>query len=239
MSEDEFKPFIRSFLGELGLSVQDIPRRNSRTPDFDVVGKKGRYTIELKIKSDNQEEIKRDNEILLRGEVLSKARPVGPRNRLYAIIKDGIDQMKEHDPENNTFHVLWLHSEGRDPNLLNMRFHATLFGTQTLFSTEKEYAITFYYYDESAFFTHRTELDGVILTYNDQLQLCVNTLSQRKESFRQSDLYKVLSKGLCDPDNIQTDEGVFIADCEIGRKNAVGIIKYLKTKYRLNHLQYI
>jgi hypothetical protein len=239
MNEDEFKPFIKSFLNELGLSVRDIPCQNSRTPDFDVASKNERYTIELKIKSDNPEEIKNDNEILSRGEVLSKATPTGPRNRLYAIIEDGVNQIKEHDPESNTFHILWLHSEGRDPNLLNMRFHATLFGTETLISIEKDYAMTCYFYEESAFFTHRPDLDGVILTYNDQLQLCVNTLSHKKEEFKKADLYRLLSKGLCDPDNMKTDKGILIADCEIDRRNKMEVIEYLKAKYNLNHLQRI
>jgi hypothetical protein len=204
-----------------------------------VLGKNGRYTIELKIKSDNPEEIRKDNEILSRGEVLSKVTPVGPRNRLYAIIEDGVNQIKEYDPESKTFHILWLHSEGHDPNLLNMRFHATLFGTETLISIERNYAMTCYFYDESAFFTHRSDLDGVILTYNDQLQLCVNTLSHRKDEFKKTDLYRVLSKGLCDPDNMKADDGVLIADCEMDRRNAREVIKYLKAKYKLNHLQKI
>lgn len=239
MNEDNFKQFVRSFLGNLGLSVHDIPCLDSRTPDFDVVGKKGHYTIELKIKSDNPEEVRRDDEILLRGEVLSKATPVGPRNRLYAIIEDGVEQMNEHDPQRKTFHVLWLHSEGHDPNLLNMRFRATLFGTETLFSIEKDPVLTCYYYNESAFFANRTTLDGVILTWTDQLQLCVNTLSDRKSDFRQSDLYTLLSEGLCDPDNMKTDESILIADCDIGRQNKVEVINYLRTKYNLNHLQQI
>jgi len=38
---------------------------------------------------------------------------------------------------------------------------------------------------------------------------------------------------------MQADEGVFIADCDISRKNPKEIIEYLKTKYSLNHLQRI
>ena len=136
MNEDEFKPYVKAFLEELGLRVHDIPRQNSRTPDFDVKADNSEYTIELKIKSDNPEEIEKDNQVLSRGEILEKATPVGPRNRLYAVVKDGVDQMKEYDPKNNTYHVLWLHSEGRDPALLNTRFLSTLFGMQHLVSLE-------------------------------------------------------------------------------------------------------
>ncbi len=240
MNENDFKPIAKEILKELGLSAHDIPPKKGReTPDFDVAGKSSKYTIELKIKSDDPEEIKKDLEILSQGEILSKSTPIGPRNRLHAIIKKGVDQMKEHDPKNETYHVLWIHSAGRDPNLLDMRFHATLFGTQTLISTEKDITFTCFFFEESAFFTHRTVLDGAILTYNNQLQLCVNTLSPRKKDFRQSDLCKSLSRGLCDPDILQKEELYMIADCDTDRKEKSEIIKYLKGKYSINHLQTI
>lgn len=240
MNEDDFKPNAKIFLREIGLTAHDIPEKDDcETPDFDVNGENSRYTIELKIKSDDLEEIKRDLEVLSRGEILSKSTPVGPKNRLYGIVKKGVKQMEEHDQENKTYHVLWIHSTGRDPNLLNMRFHATLFGTQSLFSAEVEPLMKCYYFDESAFYTHRNSLDGVILTYNEQLQLCVNTLSPRVNEFRQSDLYKNLSKALCDPDILQKEEGVLIADCDIDRKEKNDIVKYLRDKYHIDHLQTI
>lgn len=238
MKENEFKPLAKNFLSGIGLTAHDIPpKEGCKTPDFDVEGKSSRYTIELKIKSDDPEEIKHDLEILSQGKILNKSTSVTPRNRLYAIIKEGVQQMEEHDPENKTYHVLWIHSAGQDPDLLRMRFHATLFGNQHLISAEKKCGMTCYFFNESVFYTHRTSLDGAILTYNDQLQLCVNTLSPRKNDFQQSDLYMGLSHCLCDPDILQKEEGVMIADCDIDRQKESEVIKYLKDKYSLGHLQ--
>lgn len=238
MNEDEFKPYVKAFLYEHGLRVRDIiPRQNSRTPDFDVKADHSEYTIELKIKSDNPAEIERDNQVLSQGQILEKATPIGPRNRLYAIIKDGVDQMKEYDPENKTFHVLWLHSEGREPDLLNTRFHSTLFGMQYLVSLEISYLMKCYFFEESAFYDYRDCLDGAILTYRDQLQLCVNTLSHRKAEFKKADLYSILSRGLCDPDILQNEQDILIADCEVDRKAQSEVIDYLRGKYSISHLQ--
>ena len=147
--------------------------------------------------------------------------------------------MDEHDPENKTFHVLWIHSAGQDPNLLNMRFHATLFGTQRLVSVDVDPVMICYYFNESAFYTHRNSLDGVILTYSDQLQLCANTLSPRANEFRDSELYKGLSKGLCDPDILQKEEDVLIADCDVDRKDRNAVVQCLRGKYKIDHLQTI
>ncbi len=234
MNEDDFKLKAKIFLKEKGLTAHDIPKKHDcETPDFNVDGENNKYTIELKIKSDDPEEIKRDLEILSHGEILSKSTSTGPRNKLYGIVKKGVRQMEDHDPEKKTYHVLWIHSAGQDPNLLNMRFHATLFGTQRLFSEDKDYYMTCYYFDESAFYTHRNSLESVILTYDDQLQLCVNTLSPRVNEFRQSDLYKNLSKSLCDPDILQKEQGVLLADCEIDRRAKNDVVKYLQVKYGL------
>lgn len=240
MNEDGFKQKVKSFLRDIGLTAHDISEEgDSETPDFDVEGENTRYTIELKIKSDDPEEIKKDLEVLSRGKILSKSTPVGPRNRLYGIVKKGVQQMEEHDPGKMTYHVLWIHSAGRDPNLLNTRFHATLFGTQDLFSLNVEPLMTCYYFNESAFFTHRNSLDGVILTYSNQLQLCVNTLSPRANEFRDSELYKNLSKGLCDPDILKKEEGVLIADCDVDRKDSNAVVQYLREIYKIDHLQTI
>lgn len=239
MEESKFKPSVKKFLEERGFIVQDIQpkvKEGLQTLDFHVEGKNSNYTIELKIKDDNPEEIKEGRKILLKGEILEKSIPAGPRNKLFGIIEDGVEQIKGYDPESKDYHILWIHSAGEDPMLHNMRFQATLFGTETLVSLRRKPLITCYYFNESAFYTHRNFLDGVILTHIDKLQLCVNTLSLRKNEFRQSDLYQCLSNALLDPD-VLNGEDVMVADCNIDRKEENKVRKYLQDKYSLDHLQ--
>jgi hypothetical protein len=200
MKENQFKPIARKILKDLGLEVADIPKENLKTPDFDVKGKESRYTIELKIKGDDPEEKKKESEVLSHGGIATREIPIGRRNRLYGIIKKGIQQIEAYDPQHNTFHVIWLHSTGRDAYLHNMRFHASLFGTQGLFSIRKKGLITCYYFHESIFYSYRNSIDGAILTYYDKCQLCVNTLSSHLENFGKSDLYKSLEKDCVIPE---------------------------------------
>lgn len=239
MKENEFKLVVKRIFKDLGLEAIDIPKKNSKTPDFDVKGKNSRYTIELKIKSDDPEEKKKESEVLGYEEIVAREIPVGRRNRLYGIVKEGIQQIEGYDPQRNTFHVIWLHSTGRDAYLHNMRFHASLFGTQDLFSLRKRGLITCYYFHESIFYSYRNSIDGVILSYHDKGQLCVNTLSSRLGNFRNSDLYKSFVKGLCDPEIMQNRKGIMIADCDLDRKESNKIINYLCEKYHLEHLQTI
>ena len=65
MTEDEFKPIVRATLGQLGFQCHDLePRHGILTPDFEVHGKKDKYTIELKIKDADAAEIAKEAEAL-------------------------------------------------------------------------------------------------------------------------------------------------------------------------------
>ena len=241
MNEDEFKPIVKELLKELGFQVRDLqPSDNALTPDFEVTGKASKYTVELKIKGDSPEEITKEAEALSRGELVGKSIPIGPRNRLAGVIRTGVKQMLTHNPEGKSFRVIWLHSTGQDPELHYQRFHATLFGTETLFSLRLPNVITCYYFNESAFYSWRDYLDGAMLTYLDTAQLCINTLSPTVEQFRKCELVQSMSKGLCDPDkfhDLQND--VMIVDCAIDRRRPEKVLAYLQEKYSLDHLQAI
>lgn len=240
MSDEYSKNVVIQALSEMGLEAETVPPQdNQKTPDIRAWHKNEHYFFELKIKSDNLEELKQEREVLKRGEIAEKHTPTGIRNTLFGVISDSVEQMACFDYGHNVFHISWLHSSGRYDELLNMRFHATLFGTQDLFSVERKGLITCYYFNESSFFSHRNELDGVILTYQNKLQLCVNTLSPNYSDFTKSFLYKTLSKGLCDPVSQKDREGVFIADCDIDRRDEKGVIDFLCMKYGLRHLQTI
>lgn len=205
-----------------------------------MTGKNTRYTLELKIKEDDLRERREEAEALSRGEIVSKSVSTGKRNTLYGIVKKAIQQIEEYDPNRDTFHIVWLHSTGRDAYVHNMRFHATLFGTQDLFSMERKDLITCYYFHESIFFSCRDNIDGAILTYSNKAQLCVNTLTSRLADFRRSDLYNSFKDGLCDPETPNNiSKNTMIAECELDRKDASGIIRYLCKKYSLKHLQTI
>ena len=100
--------------------------------------------------------------------------------------------------------------------------------------------VTCYYFHNSAFFSWREYLDGVILSYSDQIQLCINSLSPRATQLRKSELTVGMANGLCDPDRLEAQyEDIMTADCEIDRKNQDETLKYLQKKYGLDHLQTI
>jgi hypothetical protein len=251
MKEEEFKPIVKEYLKSLGFDVLEIEiKQGILTPDFEVIGENDKYTIELKEKGDDPEEISRDEETLLRGEFLPKNISIGLRNTLEGIINEGVQQIKQYDPKGESFRIIWLHSAGIDPYLHDMRFHSTLFGIGHLLSIDRTPSgITCYYFNESAFFSWRNYLEGAILSYDVarstgswtfKVRLCINSLSPRVEQFRKSEIVSSMPKGLCDPQKEESwDHNVMIADCEIDRKRSNEVINYLQEKYGLDHLRAI
>ncbi len=225
------------------MSVEDVATtQKGKTPDFYVKGKRDNYTIELKIKDDDPEKARHDWDKLSKGEMLEETSPVSPRNKLEGIIKKGVKQLLNYDPDGRTYRIIWLHSAGLNQQLHNKRFHSTLFGSQTLKCLNRKNALICYYFRDSAFYTWRDCLEAAILSYTEKndpvVQLCINTLSHRAVQFRSSDIVKAFGAALCDPDKLaELHEEVMIADCRLDRKKVGDVLGYLQTKYQLDHLQ--
>jgi hypothetical protein len=243
MTEREFNPIAKQMLKEIfGLIAKDIePPGDRRAPDFIILGKKNSFLAELKIKEDDPAEMASIKEELKSGEIVSRVTPAGRRNRLDGIIGDGVEQLVSYDTNREHFHVLWIHCVGSDPDFHRRRLTATLFGIQKLFSVDIDPLITCYYFHNSSFFRYRDGLDGIILSSELSIQLCVNSVSPRVDSFRTSELFEAFrsKKGLYDPVLYEGDKAFMIVDSDIDRHNHDKVLNYLKGKYGVNHLQSI
>jgi hypothetical protein len=195
MDEARFKPVAKNFLKTLGFRVNEVPPGDHAwIPHFEVIGKKDKYTLLFRTKGDDPREIKESLAPLPKGKPVNRRIPIGPPNRLARFIRKGVQQMMEHNLDGETFRVMWLHCSGVDPRSLFRRFHSALYGAEKIFSLKISDLIICYYFRESAFSSWRNFLDGVILTYENEAQLCVNTLSPRVEKFRKSELTVHMSK---------------------------------------------
>src|ERR1039458_6288187 len=238
MTHSDFLPIARRELQKLGFAVEEIPTQASsqkKTPDFNVIGKSSCCLVELKVKGDDLTEIEQNRRELESGKIVMKSTPTGPRSRLENIICDGSDQMDEEDPAHAKFHVLWLHSWGFDAQLLHERFRNTLFGSIQAIHPPNNTVLCYYLHD-SSFFHLRKTLDAAIVSFDGNLQLCVNTLSPRLGDFRKSELYQALLECVCDPDSEEKNHRGLIVDALIDRRDRNAVLEYLKTKYGLEQL---
>jgi hypothetical protein len=238
MNEDQFKPQIRAWYESNNFVVTDIPcEAGKKTPDLRLGKLAESYLLELKIKGDDPDELARDSKILADGHLLERSVPLIARNRLDAIVRDGHDQMMEFDPALDSFHVLWIHCFGRDAHLLEERFRITLFGQQRLISTEREEVLHALFFNNSSFWRYRKGLDGVMLSVGAEAKLCINTHSERVDTFRKSELFNLHQGGLCDPELLCHEDSVLLVDGDVDRRDENAVLAFLRQKYSFEHLQ--
>jgi len=93
-----------------------------------------------------------------------------------------------------------------------------------------------YYFDYSDFYRYKDDLDGAILSKNEVMLLVLNNHSPKYEKFLASDFVKRFgSEFIIDPPEREKEGKIWIADCEIPRKEENQILGYLKEKYLLDN----
>jgi len=98
-----------------------------------------------------------------------------------------------------------------------------------------------YYFEFSEFYDLRNVLDGAVVGFQGRdgvyyAALYINNFSKKKMELLESRLAKDFSSSLCNPDAMEKDGEIYIADCEVSRKKTSEVLDYLQTKYRLGGL---
>jgi len=96
-----------------------------------------------------------------------------------------------------------------------------------------------YFFGESLFFKYQ-DLDAVVLheaqLEGQLIELCLNPFSPRYKTFKSMKLTEFFRDrfSVIDPREMEAAGKCFLADCDISRQDKDGIVRYLKSKYRLD-----
>lgn len=239
-ADAELKNQISTFLRSQGRTVREIPRAASKTPDLIVdENTPDAVALELKSKLDDPTEMNDLAAKLALGGIVGRSKPTNAWNRLDALFSAAIKQLKTLDPTHQLHRVVWFHCVGLDSQLNDLRLRATLYGSQKLISTEIENVITAYYFWNSVFFRQRNDLDGVVISCGESAQLQLNEHSPRFSALAGSPFTQAFGQGVFFPGKYVTEPDVMISDFAGERSDAKPTLEYLRTKYRLDHLQTI
>lgn len=243
MSDELEREFAREIMKRYGIQLTDIPPKDTQTPDFECTLGSDRYTIELKKKEDDPIETAKFIEEFEKGGIVQEIAVIEPRPRLNRIVKDGVRQISAHDPGKSSYSLVWMHCAGRQPDIHYAKSLSTFLGRESLISLNRKHWMWCYYFRDSTFFRLKEKLDAVILTMliseKATFLLCVNSCSPRYMDFKQSEIFKRMpSKAFLDPIE-EEQSGHLIADCALDRKDEGAVLKYLQSKYKLEHLQTI
>ena len=232
-SEDEFREKLQRFFSKHGYVAHGVPRDDDgERADLLIENGLVRVLLELKIKGEDEDEDKRRGEILDSGEIYEYGDPSTRRNRLSALIKKGVSQLR-NTPETADFHLLWLHGAGRYAEHHAKRFVSTLYGSHLVLPTNRPLDVRqCYYFEDSEFFRHRETLVGVIVSSGKDCQLCINDLCLHAAAFRNSSFRQIFGQGYCDPTELEQNSQAYIVDSNhVDRSDKNSVLMYLRNKY--------
>ena len=230
---------IRKFLESHNLVVVELPTAPTKTPDL-LVNECGQAValIEIKQKSHDPVELESFLKQTAGGNIASRSRAMGYRNLLDGIIGAGVKQLKTKDATRSLLRVLWIHCEGRDADLHDTRFRATLLGTQKLFSLNHAGLINCYYFWNNSFFKYGRDLDAVVMHQDTgAAQMLLNEFSFQFDRMKNSGVTQAFGSAVWYPAQYGIDNDTMICGFEESRDTADKMLAFLREKYGFEHLQ--
>jgi hypothetical protein len=227
---------IKGILESWGFSIEKIPestRQGEQTPDFVVKDAESFYILEVKTREDDPAQTAKRNETLQLGALFAEHLPLVRRNTVSGIVRDAYDQLKSVDADNGAFRLAWLVASDRAQDAKSRQFEAALYGTTRMFDLDSAEGVhrPCYFFRNSDFFRYRNVLDAAIVSTLESAKLCLNTLSPRYSSFKQTQLYARFGNAICDPVIEEARGEAYIVDSDVNRNDEAEVMAYLRTKY--------
>jgi len=242
MNDERIKAFIRESLGERGYIATDIPQQETQTADLLVTAESQAYIFEIKSKLDDPIKVSKERAIFEQGGMAERHETTGRTNVISKVTRKAADQLRNHD--SSAFRLLWFHGQGSDAKLQADQCVATLYGISDIGERDTVQNTGMkpcYYFDFSEFFELRDVLDGAVVGFQGRdgvyyTGLYINNFSKNKAELLKSKLAKDFGSGLCNPDQLEQNGDIYIADCDVSRNNKLAIFDYLQTKYNVGGL---
>ncbi|MEI8173695.1 MAG: hypothetical protein WCH07_09465 [Deltaproteobacteria bacterium] len=217
---------------QLGLKVEKIIESTEKSPDFLIQCGEYKYLIELKSKFTKKEFLKYRDEELLSGKIFEESNPAGRKIPISRVVESACKQLKKSRTKAD-FKLVWLYAKGHHPDFQIDDFESTLYGREYIADWgDNKPLIYCYYFGNSDFYFHRYILDGAIVSDDQEMKLCLNTLSPRYREFKKSKLRQSFRDGVIDPIEDEINGEAFSVDPEFDRNHG-DVIDYLTKKYNL------
>lgn len=237
MQNKDYEREVIKFFKRLSMPIQKVPESSEKTPDFLIEGNE-RVLIELKVKFDSKELHQEQKETLDSGGVYQHSELTGYTGKIAKIISEGNSQLKKQkDTTNSQFCFLFIIASGVTASSQVKQMISTLYGCMPIvdLTGKSTQAKNCYYFTESQFFRFKDSLDGVFIVNVDEnvVDFILNDKSINYESLMQSEFLDKCRKytAVLDPVELEANGHIYIADCELNRKNTQDVENYVFKKY--------
>lgn len=231
--------FTRLLLAHWGVSVKDIPTSDlEQKKEADFIASFGESTvlIEEKTKEDDPEYLNLRAIELERGDIHSATLPMIRNETISKIVSSASRQLKSSSNLSHDFKLMWFTATGVTAQAKYEQFMATLYGRTNILEMNADGFRRCYYFRYADFFRRALVIDGAVAAYTDgrsiSAKLCLNPLSPRYESLKNSDVIKFFGTAVEDPIELEQAGTAFILDCDLSRKDEAPLLEYLRLKYK-------
>jgi hypothetical protein len=231
------------FFSSIGFAPEEIPETNELRADIRAHDGDCEYITEVKEKLDDPETLA--CQISIRSDddnnIGILASPLGRSNRLDGIFKTGAKQLSLTPTTENAFRLIWLHCEGFDAKHQVTRARSTFYGVVPVLPAGGENGCMCLYFDFNTSFM-LPQVNGILISVNNGLQLFINEFAESADAFRSSKLCNILAGAIFDPTEVLEHESHIAFRGNISRKDESRVLDELEkqtgTRYRtarMNH----
>ncbi|WP_148714717.1 hypothetical protein [Chitinolyticbacter meiyuanensis] len=233
LSKDE--QFIQEVFKYFGFELDRLT--GEANPDF--LTNDGQYTIllELKTKGENPGRAEKRAAELEKNEIATEVVPLGRNNRIAKLSQKAAGQLRlKKSIHAAGFCFVVLQALGRSEAEHMEQFESSVYGSTNLFTfgSSDEPVKKCYYFYNSDFFNFRDILDGAILVGEGRVTFCINDLSPRYESVRDSAFVRAFAEGVIDPVAKEAAGKAYSVRTDVDRNDEEAVLAHLREKYRLD-----
>jgi|GEM_PF-3772199 len=236
MSDTDDLDLVTRLLEAAGLQVDSIATGPTRRCDLRASDGRERYLIEVKGFHEDEAITK----TLREGQLHESARSLHYSGSISNVIDDAVKQIEETlDRKNPELRLICLLAcDKYDNDIVSHQIRAVLYGMRSLLVPATGGKVAdreCLYFGESAFYRHRTNLDGAIVIAPDGAMICVNDHCSNVKRLRESTPGQLFVQKEAFHDEHELERrGCLIADCSIDRREEQRIHMYIEQKYGLN-----
>jgi hypothetical protein len=230
--------YAKALLEHWGVAVEDIPTSDAQAKqEADFLASFGGVPvlIEEKTKEDDPAYLARRAQELESGQIHAATLPLRRDETLSGLVRDASRQLRSSSDKPHAFRLMWFTATGAQAKGKYEQFIATLYGRTNILEMNASGFRRCYYFRHADFFRRADVIDGAVVAHTDgrsiSARLCLNSLSPRFQSLRESPVLLPFGTAVEDPLALEAQGIAFVLDAALDRKQEGPLLAYLQQKY--------
>lgn len=237
MSDEIAKRIATHELTRHGFQVEPIPEHpRNKTADLLVTGRDSKYLVEAKDRDDDPRVNERRQEHFAAGKMFINSDPMSYDNNVCTALRDAQLQLNQTDKEPGTFQLVWFHGTSIDAEHKFQRLFKTFYGHSWLCPFDGGDSVHCLYFNFNLAHEMR-DVQALILTFGNDIRVCLNEFAPRIDEFRNSELCQLYTQGgvVYDPVEMVASGEYIACTANISRKDPEAVLDALEVQTAIRY----